>query len=275
MKIATIQLTPTTDPRENLTQMRVRAAEAAATGARVMVFPEQTMVLLQSVTVDALSEVAAEWWEAFAALTSELAVEHDAVVIAAGFEPSPDGLPFNTVIAVGPDGAELARYRKLHLYEAFAQSESEHTRAGEEIPPVFDVKHDGETLRLGLANCYDIRFPEMFRSLVDRGANVFVVVAAWASGPGKEAHWSLLTRARALENVSWLVASAVVGGGPRNAATVGLSRIVDPLGEVVAGLGPREEGIAVADVTPGAVDRARHVLPAIANRRFELSYKLI
>src|SRR5699024_10834697 len=80
VKIATIQLTPTTDPRENLTQMRVRAAEAAATGARVMVFPEQTMVLLQSVTVDALSEVAAEWWEAFAALTSELAVEHDAVV---------------------------------------------------------------------------------------------------------------------------------------------------------------------------------------------------
>lgn len=274
MKIATIQLTPTTDPRENLAQMRVRAAEAADAGARVMVFPEQTMVLLQAVTVDALSEVAAEWWAPFAALTAELATSHNAVVISAGFEPSADGLPYNTVIAVGPDGSELARYRKLHLYEAFSQSESAHTRSGQELAPVFDVELGGETLRFGLANCYDIRFPELFRSLVDRGANTLVVVAAWASGPGKEDHWSLLTRARALENVSWLVASAAVGGGPRNAATVGLSRIVDPLGEVVAGLGPREEGIAVAEVTPAAVDRARGVLPAIANRRITLDYRV-
>lgn len=274
MKFAAIQLTPSTEPRENFAQMRARAAEAAAQGARVIVFPEQTMVLLQSVTVDGLAGIAAEWWEAFAALTAELAVEHDAVVIAAGFEPSPDGLPFNTMIAVGPDGSELARYRKLHLYEAFSQSEFEHTRAGEELPPVFDIEHAGEKLRVGLANCYDLRFPELFRSLVDRGANALVVVAAWAAGLGKEEHWSLLTRARALENVSWLVASAAVGGGSRNAATTGLSRVVDPLGDVVAGLGPRGEGIVLADVDPAAVDRAREVLPVIANRRLTLGYEL-
>ncbi|GAA1326618.1 nitrilase-related carbon-nitrogen hydrolase [Leucobacter albus] len=274
MKIAAVQLTPSTDPAENLAAMRARAAEAAAGGAEVIVFPEQTMVLLQAVTVDALTDIAAEWWARFVALTAELAAEHDAVVVAAGFEPSPDGLPYNTVIAIAPDGTELARYRKLHLYKAFSQSEFEHTRQGDELPPVFDVTRGGETLRLGLANCYDIRFPELFRSLIDRGANTLVVVAAWASGPGKEEHWSLLTRARALENVSWLVASAAVGGGSRGAATTGLSRIVDPLGEVVAGLGPRAEGIAIADVDPAAVDRAREVLPALANRRFSLGYRL-
>lgn len=274
MKIAAIQMTPSVEPSENFATMRARAAEAAADGARVIVFPEQAMVLLQSVTVDALTGIAAEWWDSFAALTAELAMEHRAVVISAGFEPSVDGLPLNTVIAVGPDGAELARYRKLHLYKAFAQSEFEHTRPGDELPPVFDVNLDGESLRFGLANCYDLRFPELFRSLVDRGADTLVVVAAWASGPGKEEHWSILTRARALENVSWLVASAAVGGGPRDAATTGLSRIVDPLGDVVAGLGPRGEGIAIADVTSGIVARARGVLPALENRRIGLAYEL-
>ncbi len=274
MKIAAIQFTPSVEPSENFQAMRARAAEAAADGARVIVFPEQAMVLLQSVTVDGLTGIAAKWWDAFAALTAELAVEHSAVVVSAGFEPSPDGLPFNTVLAVGPDGSELARYRKLHLYEAFAQSEFAHTQPGDELPPVFNVEADGESLNLGLANCYDLRFPELFRSLVDRGADTLVVVAAWASGPGKEDHWSILTRARALESVSWLVASAAVGGGPRDAATTGLSRIVDPLGAVVAGLGPRGEGIAIADVDPAAVARARGVLPALENRRIGLTYEL-
>ena len=274
MKFAAIQMTPSTEPEENFAAMRARAAEAAAGGAQVMVFPEQAMVLLQAVTVDALAGIAEQWWDRFVELTRELAATHNAVVISAGFEPSPEGLPYNTIIAIAPDGTELARYRKLHLYKAFAQSEFDHTRQGDELPPVFDVTHGGETLTLGLANCYDIRFPELFRSLVDRGANTLVVAAAWAAGPGKEEHWSLFTRARALENVSWLVASAAVGGGSRGAATTGLSRIVDPLGEVVAGLGPRAEGIAIAEVVPGAVEQARSVLPALENRRFTLSYEL-
>lgn len=274
MKVASIQITPTTDPSENLEKMERRAAEAAADGAQVIVFPEQTMVLLQSVTAASLTATAAEWWDRFVARSAELAVRHDAVVITAGFEPSPDGLPFNTVLAIGPDGRELARYRKLHLYEAFSASEAEHTLAGQELPPVFTVQRGEEAFTFGLANCYDIRFPELFRSLVDRGANVLVVVAAWASGPGKEEHWSLLTRTRALENVSWLVASAAVGGGSRNAATTGLSRVVDPLGAVVAGLGPRDEGIVLADIDTRTVAQARAALPALANRRVTMSYEI-
>lgn len=274
MKIAAVQMTPSTAPAENFAAMRDHAARAAADGAKVIVFPEQAMVLLQAVTVDALQGIAETWWPAFCELAAELAKQHDAVIIAPGFEPAGDDRPFNTVIAVAPDGRELARYRKLHLYKAFAQSEFDHTREGDDLPPVFDVEFGGEKLTLGLANCYDIRFPEMFRYLVEQGATGLVVVAAWASGPGKEEHWSLLTRTRALENVSWLVASAAVGGGSRGDATTGLSRIVDPLGGVVAGLGAREEGIAIANVDPAAVDRARGVLPALANRRIGLSYNI-
>lgn len=272
MKIAAVQLTPTTEPAENLEKMRVRAAEAAAAGAQVIVFPEQTMVLLQAVTIDGLTDIAAEWWGKFEQLATELAAEHDAVVVAPGFEPNANGLPFNTTIVVAPDGTELARYRKLHLYVAFSASEAEHTAPGTELPPVFDVEIGGESIRFGLANCYDVRFPEMFRSMADRGANAILLVAAWASGQGKEAHWSLLTQARALENVSWFVASATVGGGSRNAATVGLSRVVDPLGTVVAALGPRDEGVLIADIDVATVDRARAALPALANRRIHLDY---
>lgn len=274
MKIAAIQMTPTTVPEENLAKMRVLAAEAVAKGAHVVVFPEQSMVLLQAVTVSDLTDIAAQWWGAFERLTSELAVEHGAVVVTAGFEPAESGLPYNTMLAAGPDGTELARYRKLHLYEAFSASESEHTQAGAELPPVFDVQHEGEQLTFGLANCYDVRFPEIFRSLVERGANAFLLSAAWASGPGKEAHWTVLTEARALENVSWMVACATVGGGPRGNASVGMSRIVDPLGTVVAELGPREEGMLIADVEAATVDRARAVLPALANRKIALTYDI-
>lgn len=281
MKIATVQLTPSTEPRENLDKMRHFAGLAAAQGADVIVFPEQTMLLLSAVTPESLTKAAAEGWEPFVQLTRELAAQHDAVIVTAGFEPggstaesADTNLAFNTMIAFGPDGTELARYRKLHLYKAFAASEFEHTQAGTELPPVFHVKRGGDQLTFGLANCYDVRFPEMFRSLVDQGANAFILSAAWSAGPGKETHWSLLTQTRALENVSWLVASATVGGGSRNSATIGLSRVVDPLGTVVAALGERGEGIAVADIDSASVDRARAMLPAVANRRIRLSYAL-
>lgn len=280
MKIAAVQFTPSTDPSENLEKMRHFAGVAAAQDADVIVFPEQTMALLSAVTPESLTEIAAEWWEQFVQLTTELAYIHNAVIVTAGFEPGGStgandaaALPFNTMIAISPDGKELARYRKLHLYHAFAASESDHTQAGTELPPVFHVERDEKQLTFGLANCYDVRFPEMFRSLVDQGTNVFILAAAWASGPGKEHHWSLLTQTRALENVSWLVASATVGGGSRNTATVGLSRVVDPMGNVVAELDGVEEGVIVAEVDEGTVIRSRAELPVIANRRIRLGYE--
>lgn len=286
MRVAAVQLTPELDPGANLAKMRERAAEAAARGARVIVFPEQTMVLLASVSPERLTEIAAEWWEPFVALAAELAVRHGAIVVAPGFEPVAGGLPFNTIVAMGPDGTELARYRKLHLYHAFSSTETVHTRAGSELPPVFEARFAAESgteggegdsatverIVFGLANCYDVRFPEVFRHLVDQGAQAFILSAAWASGPGKEEHWSLLTRARALENVSWLVASATVSPAP--VSTTGLSAIVDPLGTVIAALGPRDEGVLVADVSTEGVDRARAVLPALANRRIALGYEV-
>lgn len=278
MRIAAVQLTPTTDPAENIAQLRARTAEAAAGGAEVVVFPEQTMVLLQSVTVEGLSDIAAAWWGPFYDATAELAREHSVVVVSAGFEPAGadargTGLPLNTIVAIGPEG-ELARYRKLHLYEAFQASESEHTQAGSELPPVFTLGEGETSLTFGLANCYDVRFPELFRSLADRGVNAILLSAAWASGPGKEEHWDILTRARALENVSWFVACGTVGGGARGGATTGLSRVIDPLGVVLAALGPREPGIAFADIDAATVARARAQLPALANRRITLDYAL-
>lgn len=197
MKIAAVQLTPSVEPSENFDKMRHFAGLAAAQGADVIVFPEQTMALLSAVTPESLTKIAAEYWEAFTKLTAELAAQHGAVIVTAGFEPggstAPTGsestvtaLPFNTMIAIAPDGVELARYRKLHLYEAFAASESAHTQRGADLPPVFHVERGEEQISFGLANCYDVRFPEMFRSLVDRAQTLSFSQRHGLLGPAKK-----------------------------------------------------------------------------------------
>ncbi|MCD5345478.1 carbon-nitrogen hydrolase family protein [Agromyces sp. H3Y2-19a] len=263
MRVAVVQTSPGIDPEANFATIRRFAAEAAEQGARLVVFPEEAMLLADDEIKPDFPDLLPAVWPGFVALIRELARQHELTVIAAGYEPNPDGSPFNTILAFGPDGEELARYHKMHTYDAFAYRESAYVTRGDRLPPIIDV--DG--LRVGLANCYDVRFPELFRSLSDRGVDAIALSAAWVSGKGKEEHWSVLTQARAIENVSWFLASATVG--PDSA---GLSRIIDPLGVVVAGLNAHDEGIVVAELDPERTATARRMLPALENRRIALAY---
>lgn len=265
MRIAVAQTSPGIDPDKNFETISRLTADAAEAGARLVVFPEEAMLLADDELKPRFPEILREVWPRFEALVGALAREHGISVIAAGYEPNAEGQPFNTIIAVGADGAELARYHKMHTYDAFAYQESAYVTRGSELPPVIDL--DGH--RIGIANCYDVRFPELFRSLADRGADVIALSAAWVSGKGKEEHWSVLTQARAIENVSWLLASGTVG--PDSA---GLSRVIDPLGVVVAGLNAHEEGLIVADIDEKRTRKARAMLPALENRRIDLSYSV-
>ncbi|MBO1901220.1 carbon-nitrogen hydrolase family protein [Leucobacter weissii] len=265
MKTAVAQTSPGADFSQNFETIRRLTADAAASGARLVVFPEEAMLLAEDDLKPRFPELLPEIWPAFEALIRDLARRHGVTLVAGGYEPNPGDRALNTIIAAGPDGAELARYRKVHLYDAFSYRESDYVAHGTEPAPIIGV----EGFRVGIANCYDVRFPELFRSMVDRGVDVISLSAAWVSGKGKEEHWSVLTQARAIENVSWVLASGTVG-----ADSVGLSRIIDPLGIVVAGANTRDEGLVYADIDRAGLERAREILPALDNRRLRLDYSV-
>lgn len=177
--------------------------------------------------------------------------------IVAGMFEATDDLPYNTLVAVAPDGSLVGTYRKIHLYDSFGYRESDRLRAGDPVPAVLDVAGH----RLGLMTCYDLRFPEMGRLLVDAGADTFVVPAAWVAGEHKLDHWRTLLRARAIENTVHVVAAAQCG--PRY---TGHSLVADPMGLIVAegGDGP---GLVRAEIDRATVDHVREVNPSLANRR--------
>jgi deaminated glutathione amidase len=192
----------------------------------------------------------------FATALADLAATHDVAVLAGMFERSGDGgRPYNTLVLAEPDRQTC--YRKIHLYDSFGRRESDTLTAG----PVRPVTTRLGAFRVGLMTCYDLRFPELARALSDDGVDLIVVPAAWVAGPRKVAQWQTLVRARAIENVCWMVAAAQPG--PRYS---GHSMVVSPTGEVLAEAGEGEEFLA-ATLDLAAVDEARTVNPSLTNRR--------
>lgn len=172
------------------------------------------------------------------------------------------GRDYNTVLALNASGQRLGTYRKIHLYDAFGFRESDIYLPGPiDRPVTFDI--NGVTV--GVLTCYDLRFPEPFRWLVDAGAQVVALPAAWIAGPAKEHHWQTLLAARAIENTVYLA-----GADQSGPVSCGQSRIVDPMGTVLAGVGERP-GVAVAEIDPSRIDAVRVSNPSLANRRFDVA----
>ena len=191
----------------------------------------------------------------FAQAVDALAARLGTTVVAGMFETSDDPVrPFNTLLV---RGAGEATYRKIHLYDSFGFRESDRLFAGELAPRIVEV----EGVKLGLMTCYDLRFPELARLLVDQGAEALVIPAAWVAGDRKVDHWRTLVRARAIENTVHVI--AVGQPGPRYC---GHSMVVDPLGDVLVEAGPDDAVLdAVLDRT--VLDQARRTNPSLANRR--------
>lgn len=186
-------------------------------------------------------------------------------VVAGVFEPAPGGLVYNTTVAFDAAGQLAAAYRKIHLFDALGQRESETVAPGTE-PVIADLAG----LRVGFMTCYDVRFPELARTLAIRGADLIVIPSAWAAGLFKEEHWVTLVRARAIENTIWVAASGQVpdpAEPPTTAATgVGRSMLVDPMGTVRLDLGS-QAGVTAGTIDPGLTKRVRAVLPCLDHRR--------
>ncbi|MEV6347462.1 carbon-nitrogen hydrolase family protein [Actinoplanes sp. NPDC051851] len=262
---AVAQMAPTTDAAANRAVIAGLVAEAGTAGARLVVLPEEAMLTAGEVKGEPVADVVAREWPLFVTRLSELAVEHRTWLIAGGYEPSGQERPYNTLVVLNPRGEVVTTYRKVHLYDAFSYRESDYVVPGADLPPVVMV----EGVAIGLINCYDLRFPELARDLVDRGADVLSVSAAWVAGPAKEDHWTTLVRARAIENTCWVLAS-----GTSSPECIGHSLAVDPLGVVRAGLGPVRTGLALVQISLDRTAEVREALPALANRRLRVSVEI-
>jgi predicted amidohydrolase len=262
--IAVAQFAPTADERENLERIERLAGDAANRGALLVVFPEYSCYFSTTMAGAEAVEHAQSLHGPFVRALAELASELGIHLIAGMIErvPGDEQRVANTLVALDDHGELVAHYRKLHLYDAFGARESTWIVPGPLAgPPVFPFA--GFTV--GLQTCYDARFPEVTRRLVDAGADLIAMPSEWVRGPLKEAHWRTLATARAIENTVYLAAAdhaPPVG--------VGNSLIVDPMGVEVATLGEQDGEVAVAWITPSRVAEVRRVNPALALRRFRV-----
>ncbi|MEV7398048.1 carbon-nitrogen hydrolase family protein [Aeromicrobium sp. NPDC092404] len=260
MRVALVQLVSATDSEANRQDIRSRtAALEAADELDLVVLPEGAMHDFGPADHD-LTAVAEPLDGPFVAMLGEEARRLGATIVAGMFERT-DGLPFNTLVVVGPDGSLRQTYRKIHLYDSFGYKESDRLRAGDLEPVVLDIAGTP----VGLMTCYDLRFPEHARALVDAGAEAIVVPAAWVAGDHKLDHWRTLLAARAIENTVHVLAAAQ--GGDRY---TGHSLVVDPWGSIVGEADSTPE-IIRATLEPEAVARAREINPSLANRRIRTS----
>lgn len=260
LAVGVAQFAPTASVETNLAFIDDLVGRGVERGAKVVLFPEYSSFFINPFDAS-LASNAQDIDGPFVAALVEIATRHDVHVVAGLLEKGSDAARVrNTVVAVDRSGVR-ARYRKLHLYDAFGQRESDWVEAGEiEDPQTFDV----EGVRFALMTCYDLRFPEVSRILADTGAHVVLVAAEWVHGPGKEHHWRTLLHARAIENT--LFVAAADHPPPLG---VGNSMVVDPSGVEIAAIGAASD-IAVAVIDPATVERVRRVNPALQLRRFSV-----
>ena len=243
----------------------VRAVHAAADdGAGLVVLPEYAARF----DPRGVGPVVAEPLDGpFVAALAEVAAARSLVVVAGTVVPGGDGggggaavRAANVVVVVGPRGLQ-GTYRKVHLYDAFGQRESDRFDGGDPAAAPLVVEVGG--LGVGVMTCYDLRFPESARRLVDAGAQVLVVPAAWAAGTLKADHWRTLLRARAIENTAY-----VVGAPMRGPGVTGDPIVVDPAGVVLDEATVAGTATARAQLERAVLDQVRAANPSLVNRRY-------
>jgi predicted amidohydrolase len=263
VRAAVVQTTSSDDVAANIAQTEGLVREAANQGATLVVLPEKWNVIdtddRQASRAEALDgpslRAASDW-------ARELGITLVAGSVSEQIDD--DARAANTCVVITPDGRQVAIYRKMHLFDvtvgAHQYRESAGTLPGDDVVTVDVADH-----RLGLAICYDLRFPELFRALSARGADILTLPAAFTAPTGA-AHWEILVRARAIENQAFVLAAGQVGLHATETASFGQSMIVDPWGVVVASV-PDGIGVAVADLDFSARADLMARLPVLQHRQ--------
>ena len=266
MLAAAVQMTSTSDVAANLAQAEELVRLAAARGARLIVTPENTNYLGPHHDKVRLAEpLDGPTIRRFAALAHELGVY---LVLGSVNERSVDPRRcYNTSVMLGPNGALLAAYRKIHLFDVDVSDEVRFCESDTIVPGDDLFVVETALGRVGMSICYDLRFGELYRALVHRGAEVLLIPSAFTLMTGKD-HWETLVRARAIEGQAYVIAAGQVGrhddGGLRH--SWGHSMIVDPWGAVVA-MASDGPGVAIADVDVERVVSVRRAIPIAQHRR--------
>lgn len=262
---AAVQMNATSDAARNLDQAEGLIRRAAAAGARLVVTPENTNLL--GPHADKVRAAEALDGPTISRLAATAAATGVHLVVGSFNERGDDRRCFNTSVLIGPDGRLIASYRKIHLFDVDVNEDVRFLESDTVIPGDTPVVAETELGRIGLSICYDLRFPELYRRLVEMGAEILTIPAAFTLGTGKD-HWEVLVRARAIEAQSYVIAAGQVGrhddGGLRQ--SWGHSLIVDPWGAVVgqASDGP---GVALATVDLAYVREVRRGIPLARHRR--------
>ncbi|MGD8289894.1 MAG: carbon-nitrogen hydrolase family protein [Gemmatimonadota bacterium] len=265
-RVAAIQMTSTTDVEANLVDARRLIAEAAETGAALCVLPENFALMAGSRT-QLLAAGEAYGAGPIQDAMGEAAKAHGIWVVA-GSVPiaTRDGDRVRAAcIVYDAGGVAVARYDKIHLFDVVLEGGESHSESRTIEPGDEAVVVETPAGRLGLSICYDLRFPELYRRLLDEGAQLVAIPSAFTAFTGR-AHWEPLVRARAIENLVFVIAAAQVGQHAKGRETYGHSMVVDPWGSVLA---ERAEGagLVVADIDPDRIGALRVQLPSTEHRR--------
>ena len=266
MRVAALQVVSSTDLDHNLARADALLDEAARRGATLAVLPEYFCVMEQpGMSKTRFAEAPGSG--PVQQMLSQAAARHGMWVVGGSLPlrcPQPDRV-YNSTIAFGPDGRMVARYDKMHLF-AFERGNERYAEADTIAPGDNPAAFDADGLRIGLSICYDLRFPELYRALSQPSpCDAFLVPAAFTYTTG-EKHWEILLRARAIENLAYVVASAQGGRHANGRRTWGHSMIIDPWGEVLAMLA-EGEGVITADIESERIASWRASLPALQHRR--------
>ena len=268
-RAACIQLRSSNDPAENIADVERLVRQAAGQGAVYVQTPEMTNIVERDRSVLS-ARIRPEGSDPSIAAFSRLAAELGIVLhIGSLALAEPEGRIANRAFVFGPEGRTLARYDKIHLYDVDLPNGESWRESAVYHPGDRAVIAETPFVRLGVTICYDLRFPQLYRTLAHAGATVLTAPAAFTKLTG-EAHWQILQRARAIENGAFMISAAQAAKHADGRETYGHSIIVAPWGEVLAEGGPDGEEIVVAEIDIARSGEARQRIPALKNeRRFQ------
>lgn len=266
LKTAVIQLNSRDDPAENLSNVEGLIEQAAGMGAEFVALPEYWSYLGP---YSGFERAAQTIPGPFIERLQELAQQHRIILhggsIVERHPELPSGKFYNTSVLIDRDGQIAARYRKIHLFDVNLANGERHFESDRIAPGEEIVTAEIDGITFGMSVCYDLRFPELYRLLALRGAQILLVPAAFTLHTGRD-HWEVLLRARAIENLCYVAAPAHIGTYPVNRQCFGRSMIVDPWGLVLA-QAPDRPGVTFAEIDLEQLDSVRAQIPSLENRR--------
>ena len=263
---AALQLTSTSDPEANFAAAEEQIELAVRRGAEIVGLPENFAFMGDdSRRLEISSSLASQCTD----FLVKMARRYQVVLLGGGFPvPVGDGKKtLNRSELIGSDGQLLARYDKIHLFDVDLPDgntyrESATITSGNHLPPVVDVPG---LCKVGLSICYDVRFPELYRHLVENGAEILMIPAAFTAFTGKD-HWQVLLQARAIENTAYVLAPAQAGLHYGRRQSHGHAMVIDPWGTVLGDAGV-VQGAAIAPVDTAHISRIREQMPSLKHRK--------